>query len=255
MKKWLLPTVLGVLVLFCVGIGIFLGLKGKDPTRIEHKLESRVKTLKEHQEKDSNVLSWIQVEGTNIDYPVLYSPSVDKSEIDYDYAWSNYKEDPISYRTVLYGHNILNVSSKPLVGSPFHRRFEQLLGFVYLDVAEKNQFIEYTVGDKDYVFQIFSVAFVEDDKLDRSNLSTEAKREEYIKTSLEDSFFLYDVDVSKEDYILSLITCTRFFGADKDIAFKIDAKLIREDSSQEYVSLKTKEKYAVLVEQGRFEEI
>lgn len=253
MKKWLLPTILGVLS--CIAIGIFLGLKGSDPIKIEHKLESRVKTLKEHQDQDENVLSWIQVEGTNIDYPVLYSPSVDKSEIDYDYAWSNYKEDPISYRTVLYGHNILNVSNKPLIASPFHRRFEQLLGFVYLDFAKENQFIEYTVGDKDYVFQIFSVAFVEDDKLDRSNLTMDTKREEYIQTSLSDSFFEYDVDVSKEDYLLSLITCTRFFGADKDIAFKIDAKLIRDGSSQKYTSIKTKEKYAVLIEQGRFEEI
>ena len=53
--------------------------------------------------------------------------------------------------------------------------------------------------------------------------------QEYIEQSLKDSYFKYDVDIDKNDKIITLITCTRFFGSTTSYRFKIDGKLLADD--------------------------
>jgi len=251
MKKKII-IILGIVLSIIIFI-IFYTLSNKDNPNT-FKIDSRITTLEEHINKDENIVSWIKVSVTNIDYPVIYGPSVDKSQVEYDFAWINRKEDTLSNRTVLFGHNILNVSSKPLINAPNHRRFEQLMGFIYKDFAKENQFIQYTVDNKDYIFRIFSVSFVLSDELDKTNLTSIEKRKEYINKSLDDSMYTYDINVDENDKLITLVTCTRFFGNDLDIVFKIDARLIREDEKLSLEKLKVKEKYKILVEEGRFSE-
>ena len=55
----------------------------------------------------------------------------------------------------------------------------------------------------------------------------------YIKESLNDSYFKYDVDVGEDDKIITLVTCTRFDGKLLN-DFKIDAKLIDKNKGYNY---------------------
>ena len=93
-----------------------------------------------------------------------------------------------------------------------------------------------------YLYKIFSVAMVDDSTLDYvSQNYTKKQLEEYIKQSKKDSYFDFDVDVDENDKIISLITCTRFFGPQANYTFKIDARLMRENEiANDYDVIKNK---------------
>lgn len=144
----------------------------------------------------------------------------------------NDETDKLTNRPLIVGHNIRNVSKNPLVADKEHERFEQLLSFVYLDFAKKNKYIQYTIGDENYLYKIFSVAFVDNDDVEYFDLSFDKKKlKQYIRKSIKDSMFKFSVDVRDDENILTLVTCTRMFGDDADKAFKIDARMVRKDES------------------------
>ncbi len=194
--------------------------------------ESRVNELENFEAIGSEeVVGWLQVQGTNIDYPILYnSNELDISEFnEYDFAWINKNDEKLTNRVVITGHNYLNVSSNPVIGGENHVRFEQMMGFVYPEFVEENKYIVYTKNDVDYVYEIFSVGLFNDYDIKYSSTHmTYDDLEEYIDISLENSFYDFDVDVDEEDFIISLVTCTRMFGIDDNRSIKIDARLVED---------------------------
>lgn len=194
--------------------------------------ESRVSKLEEFKPvKNEEVLGWLQVSGTNIDYPILYNSSeFDVDEFnEYDFAWTNKNDELLTNRVVITGHNYLNVSANPIIGDKNHTRFEQLMGYVYPEFVEKNKYIVYTKNDVDYVYEIFSVGFYEDYEIKYSltHMSYE-ELDKYLNNSLAGSFYDFDVDVTNEDFIISLVTCTRMFGVNDNRSLKIDARLVED---------------------------
>ena len=92
---------------------------------------------------------------------------------------------------------------------------------------------------------IFSVSYTEHDnipKFTRENLTSE-EMNDYIKQSLEDSIFKFDIDVNENDKILSLVTCTRMYGRYNDIEFKVDARLVRDGELKLNYDVSETEKY------------
>ena len=71
---------------------------------------------------------------------------------------------------------------------------------------------------------------------------------DYLKKSLDDSYFKYDIDVDENDKIISLITCTRFFGGLKSTRFKIDGKLLEKDEKAKLSKVSTKSNYQEIEE-------
>ena len=59
------------------------------------------------------------------------------------------------------------------------------------------------------------------------NMDSRTKKA-YIKESIEDSYFNFDIDVNSSDKLITLVTCTRFFGQ-KGTIIKLDARMVRED--------------------------
>jgi len=158
---WIFPLLLLITI---IGVGGYKAWKYLQPV---YKIESRINNVeKEAKKRKELVMGWIKVQGTNIDYPIISSSDINVSTVLYDFAWTNNRDNKkLGNREILFGHNILNVSSKPLINNKYHRRFEQLMSFVYSDFAKENQYIQYTFNGNDYLYKIFAVSFIKNNEL------------------------------------------------------------------------------------------
>jgi hypothetical protein len=64
----------------------------------------------------------------------------------------------------------------------------------------------------------------------------------------QDSIYDYDVDVNSDDNIISVITCTRFFGIDDKKDFRIVGRLVRDGEKLNNYSVKRNRKYVEIEE-------
>lgn len=210
-----------------------------------YKLEDRTKN------KDSFVgvngekaIGWLRVQGTNIDFPIVYYDDTDVTDPTNDLGWSYSPEAYLTKREIIFSHNVLNVSKNPLITNENHRRFEQLLSFIYPEFTKKNKYIEYTVGNKNYLYKIYSISFrKEKDIRYEDNEPTKNEMKKYIDYSINSSYFKFDVDVKPTDKLITLVTCTRFFGATTDYSFVIDARMVRDKEKIKNYSLTEKKSY------------
>lgn len=241
-------VLLVIIILLVIGLVKVITNNSTVYYKIEPRSEEITKYANEHEELDT--LGWIKVQGTNIDYPVIYgSIDLDFDTLRNDFTWLENKVQTIKNRIFIQGHNIRNVSSKPLITEKSHSRFEQLPSFTYLDFAKENQYIQYTTAGKDYLYKIFSVAIVNDNDLSHTSKNfTKKELKEYITQSLKDSFYDYDIDVNEDDNIITLATCTRFYGKVKNYIYKIDARMVRENEKVKNYSVKENKNYEKIKE-------
>lgn len=196
-----------------------------------YKIESRIENVtKDPKSPEYETTGWVRVQGTNIDYPVRYLEDVNKlSDLTDDFSWILNKVTKITDRTVLYGHNLKNISSQPLITDEDQNRFEQLVSFIYYDFAKENKYIQYTVDGKDYLYKIYAVSIedVKEDYLSEDKDKTYLKK--YIKNALNNSFYNYQVDINESDKLLTLVTCTKVTNDLITHNLRVDARLIREN--------------------------
>ncbi len=213
-----------VIILLIIGLMIVIGSNsnGKDYYSPASKVEQMKSTIIE----DSETIGWINVQGTDIDYPVVYETNLVYQGLK-DYLWLSNRYIEGNNRIAIFGHNIRNVSSKPLIKEKGHVRFEQLLSFVYYDFAKDNLYIQYSHDNKDELYKIYAIGFYEQDEDVGDSLTDSEEIKEYIKDAKENSIYDYKVSVNEDDFLISLATCTRFFGADGKTAFRIDARKVR----------------------------
>ena len=189
-----------------------------------YKIKDRTKDVKEFKgASKENAISWIRVQGTNIDLPVVYYYDSDVSDATYDIAWSFVNDKNIADKTTIFSHNILNVSRKPQIANKNHKRFEQLLSYIYIDFVKENKYIQYTINGENYLYKIYGISFQKSD-----DLIYEKEKNKYIKDTKNKSFFDFKVDVDDKDKLLTLVTCTRFYGERIDYSFVVDARLVRK---------------------------
>lgn len=217
-----------------------------------YKIDNRVEQIKQSKDKfNTSIVGWLKVQGTNIDYPVVYNSndfSVN-SFTENNFVWTNENNKDITNRVFIVGHNILNVSKNPIVGDENHSRFEQLMSYIYYDFVEDNKYIQYTINGKNYLYKIFSVSFVKDNTLDYgTNSYSKSELKSYINQSLKDSYFKFDIDVSENDNIITLVTCTRMFGSTSKYTFKIDARMVRDGEATTNYEVTKKSNYDEILE-------
>ena len=176
MKKHLY-IVLVIVLIAIIGVSVFFGygyFKEKEavvkPTETTETsttsyLPENPINFKKFKKQNADIFSWIKIDNTNIDYPILY-PN-DKSNDyylrknikgEYDsqgVIWiENYNDpdwsDPV---TVVYGHNIWTKGT----------RFYQLKKFRDENFFEKNRFIQIYAEGRELKYEIYS-AFEYDDR-------------------------------------------------------------------------------------------
>ena len=209
--------------------------------------ESRIKNIKEYKVGANEILGWIQVEGTNIDYPVTHSKYIADAtpEEDLNHTWESGIFVEGENRRVIFGHNLQNVSSKPKIADPNHARFEQLMSYVDYKFASNHQYMQFTIDGHDDVYKIFAVGFYYIYQETGTSYDKEKMKSYIYKTRL-NSIYDYDIDVNENDEVISLITCTRYFGIDGPTQFRVDARKIRENEKLEKYRVEKNENYDII---------
>ena len=229
MKKNKAVKIVIILLLFAI-VGFVIWYKFSEHYSISDRSE---KIKKEAAKGEYPVIGWVRVQGTNIDYPVIYAldgtVDIDNIDPEYSFAWKNYYDLDKLNRKVLLGHNIRNVSSHPLINEKTFNNFENLPSFLYYDFVKDNKYIQYTdEKGNNYLYKIYAV-YLQDGQ-DNNGLEEMNKKEmkKYIKNGLKKSYFEFDIDVNEKDKLMTLTTCTRFYDS-TNYSLVIDARMVRKD--------------------------
>lgn len=157
------------------------------------------------------VAAHLTVMGTSIQNRAVWQGKKTSDYTSGSVTWAagtaNLRSGELSQNTVIYGHNWNNCFA------PFKKtggEFESLMALTYEDVVSENQYIYLTTNSGTHTFRIFAVAFTKNlsfyincNDIDVASIAATAK-----------SMSLYDfgVSVGSSDKIITLSTCTRYFG-------------------------------------------
>lgn len=231
LNKKLVFSLLGIVLL--VGVSVYLiSLMGNDEVtneKMELKFESRVNKIESFDSGEYTTVGWLQVQGTNIDVPILdYRASSEDEEISYSYGWRSVNYVTGQNREVLAGHNILNVSSKPMLPDKNLSDFEELMAFSYYGFAKDNMYVQYTKDGVESIYVIYAIGFYDYDTDEAESISDSKKIKEYIRETKNNSIYDYSVDVNENDTLLSIKTCTRYFGLFEKQQFILNLRRVRD---------------------------
>lgn len=162
-------------------------------------------------EQNEDIIGWITVDGTIIDYPILYDTSYNLYYLNHNYVGTNTgygsifvlsenANDFSDFNTLVYGHNMLN-----------GQMFAQLHKFrnsSFFD--EHGQILIYT-PDRKLTYQVFAAYRTDNLNIIVNNdFSTEELREAYIEriyTHTDFALFKPEYPVTASDRIVTLSTC------------------------------------------------
>lgn len=177
--------------------------------------------------KNSETVGWIQVNGTNINYPFVQTSnnsfylthSFDKKTNGAGWVFMDYRNDisNIDKNTILYAHSRLN---KTMFGS-----LRNILTSGWLN-NKNNYVIKLSTEYENTLWQVFSVYRIPttNDYL-KVEFTNEDEFLEWGKMLLNRSAHNFNTAISKEDYILTLSTC-----GDNDTKVVLHAKLIKKET-------------------------
>lgn len=223
-KKVIFNLIVYIILLFILvysGIKIFKWYKDKtksneiakqikDTVMIENEdKEEYAINFNKLKEQNNETVAWIKVNNTNIEYPVVKAKnndfylnhSFDKSRNLAGWIFADYRNkfDGTDKNIVIYGHNMKDDS---MFGS---------LKWVINDDwynNEDNKYITLITENETQVYEVFSVYQIEkEDYYIQTNFNTEKEFSEFIETIVKRSKKDFNVDVNKEDNILTLSTC------------------------------------------------
>lgn len=255
-------VVIILIILIITIFGYFLTNK-EERELIDLNFKNRTEKVKNFKYKDQFVLGWLQVQGTKIDLPIFTSTvstleQQSKINMDISYAWRNINYKLGENRLTIVGHNILNVSSNPIKNGEYLTDFEELMNYVYYEFAKENMYVKYTdEKGKEDIYIAYAVNFInsEEDYGYSINNKNSKELQKYINDVRTKSIYDYDIEVNENDELLTLMTCTRFFGINSNKkVFKIDYRKVRPNELSYKIKVTTNENYkkycSHLVEKG-----
>ncbi len=174
------------------------------------KYERMLPNLEALKQINSAAFAWIKVQGTRVDYPVVQSPSGDNDYylshgLDRTYSvsgavftdYNNKKDLSKNRNTCVYGHNMNDGTM-----------FQTIMNF-----RTRNQFlngqIEIYTADGIYLYEPFSVYdAIPTERFFHTEFSSDEDYEGFLEDIKSKSIFKSDVKLTKDDKIVTLITCT-----------------------------------------------
>lgn len=193
-----------IFLLFCTAFTLFINID--DEIRVLNNDNNLVydEVLKQ---VDNDIVGHIKIEGTNINTYIV------QGEDNFYYLNHNYKKvDDINgsafldYRNkisdkklLIYGHN-----SKELD----YALFKDLEKYKDSDFYNKHKYIDVLLGDKNYIYEIFSVKVALEGDYQHTMIKFVSNSYlEHLKFLKEESLYDTDVDVVEDDYIITMQTC------------------------------------------------
>lgn len=193
---------------------------------IEYKKADNIYTAIRETKEDSNqdlssinndYMFWINVSGTNIDYPVVQGNDNDfylNRGFDKEYLGSgsifldyrnNFEDD---FNSVIYGHHMRNKTM-----------FGELMKFKEEEFFENNKDITITTKDRTYNYEIFAIG-VFDANFGYNEVSFSDKNEfsNFLNEIMSNSTYKRDI-VSSNDKIITLSTCSYEYDDARTVVF------------------------------------
>ena len=192
-------------------------IRKEEEAKKEKEQEKKERMLKvgKLQEINSDIVGWIEIEGTNINYPVLqgkdnnyyldHNYKKQKTEKGSIFLDKSYDWDIKSNNLIIYGHNLVN-----------GQMFKDLLKYAKEDFYKKHKAIRFTTEKEDKEYEIISAfkskVYNQKEKnafryYDFINSKSEKEYNNFVKQAKEAS--LYDTKNTAKygDELITLITC------------------------------------------------
>ena len=193
------------------------GIINDDSTPQSNTETERMELLKELQKENSDIVAWIEIEDSKINYPVLQGEDNDyymthtyKKEyskdgslfLDKDYDWNK-----PSTNLLIYGHN--NIGSKEM--------FVDLMNYKDEEYYNTHKTIRFTTAEEDTEYEIIAVflsrVYYKSEKdvfryYFFINAENEQEFNEYVQNSKEASLYNIEATAKYGDQLLTLSTCS-----------------------------------------------
>lgn len=176
--------------------------------------------------KNGDTKGWIQVNGTNINYPFVQSKnnkyylnhSFEKTYTDAGWIFLDYRNNinNLGRNNILYGHSRLD---KSMFGS-----LKNVLTKSWYNNKD-NHIIKLSSEKENTLWQVFSVYTIETESYYiTTDFDNDEEFQEFIDTALERSIYKFGANVTVKDKILTLSTCR-----ENDRKLVVQAKLIKKE--------------------------
>lgn len=187
-------------------------------------LPSKKADILSAQQKNSDVIGWLTVPGTNLDMPIVHTTdnsyylthNLDKQTYKKGWPFLDYRNDAenLGHNSIIYGHNMGDGDL-----------FGELEQFENLDFLNQHPVIYFGTANTDRYWKIFAV-YTTDVNFYYINTSfpTDQDFATLVSQMRAQSMFNTTVDVAPTDDILTLSTCTYTFD---NARFVIEARLVR----------------------------
>ena len=174
-------------------------------TQQEESNEQVVVDFKKLKEIYKDVIGWIEIDNTYINYPILQGETDEyylRKDIYKEYnfsgsifVYSDVNRQFLDENTVIYGHNMKN-----------DRMFANL-NQINNGTLGKDIYINIFTEDKTIVYKVFS-SYVEEPSIDIiKNKFTEQEKRDYINTAIKKSEVAFQPNINYKNKMITLITC------------------------------------------------
>ncbi len=193
----------------------------KDVSNIFHDIdqkedihEQRINKLKELHESYENVIAWLEIEGTDINYPI-----VETTDNDY-YLNHNYKNEKSSAGAIYFDKDV-NINESDNLQIYGHRNkyglmFEPLIKYAKKDFYEEHKTINLTTLEEDATYEILAIFYSRVYYSNETNVfryyyfvnaDSEEAYNEFVSNAKKASKFDTGVDAKYGDKLITLSTC------------------------------------------------
>ena len=164
--------------------------------------------------KNLDTVGWIQVKGTNINYPIVQTTdnsyylthAFDKTKNEAGWVFMDYRNDAVNFNqnTILYAHS-------RLTGSMFGSLKNILESSWYTN--KNNHIIRLSTPTENTMWQVFSVYTIpKESYYITPNFNSNEAYQEFLNTMKSRSEVEFSAEVNTNDKILTLSTCKDNFG-------------------------------------------
>ena len=164
--------------------------------------------------KNPDTVGWIQVKGTNINYPIVQTTdnsyylthAFDKTKNEAGWVFMDYRNDAVNFNqnTILYAHS-------RLTGSMFGSLKNILESSWYTN--KNNHIIRLSTPTENTMWQVFSVYTIpKESYYITPNFNSNEAYQEFLNTMKSRSEVEFSAEVNTNDKILTLSTCKDNFG-------------------------------------------
>lgn len=158
---------------------------------------------------NKDIVSWITVDGTNINYPIVkgnnnsyyLNHDINNNLKSSGWTFMDYRNsiDLSDDNTIFYGHNLANKTSFGSLSNALTKEW----------FDKSNHYIEVLSEDGKHIYEVFSSYTINPEVYYlQNNFNNKEEYLNFLTTLKERSKFDFNVDVDKNDKIITLSTCT-----------------------------------------------